>query len=217
MSNNDSTNNKEYFFKSVISIIKIIIIALMINIIIKAFLVRTYTVDSSSMETTLMVNDKVITEVVTKFFTEPKRGDIIVFVYPETDIANSKQTLRRNPIDYIQYVFKHLIKGQFPIDDEIEYVKRVIGLPGDTVNIKNNTVYINDISIKEPYLDDNAFTNISGSVLSFPFKVPQGQYFVMGDNRENSADSRQWGTVPVENIIGKSILIYYPFENMDRL
>lgn len=217
MSNNDSTNNKEYFFKSVISIIKIIIIALMINIIIKAFLVRTYTVDSSSMETTLMVNDKVITEVVTKFFTEPKRGDIIVFVYPETDIANSKQTLRRNPIDYIQYVFKYLIKGQFPIDDEIEYVKRVIGLPGDTVNIKNNTVYINDISIKEPYLDDNAFTNISGSVLSFPFKVPQGQYFVMGDNRENSADSRQWGTVPVENIIGKSILIYYPFENMDRL
>ena len=70
MSNNDSTNKSEYFFKSVISIFKIIIIALMINIIIKAFLVRTYTVDSSSMETTLMVNDKVITEVVTKFFWE---------------------------------------------------------------------------------------------------------------------------------------------------
>ncbi|KAF0091355.1 MAG: signal peptidase I [Fusobacteria bacterium] len=217
MSSNDSTNKKEYYFKSVISIIKIIIIALMINIIIKAFLVRTYTVDSSSMETTLMVNDKVITEVVTKYFTEPKRGDIIVFVYPETDIANSKQTLRRNPIDYMQYVFQLLIKGQLPVDDEIEYVKRVIGLPGDTINIKNNTVYVNDLAIEEPYLDDNVFTNISSSVLSFPFKVPQGQYFVMGDNRENSADSRQWGTVPEENIIGKSILIYYPFANMDRL
>ncbi len=217
MSSNDSTNKKEYFFKSVISIFKIVIIALMINIIIKAFLVRTYTVDSSSMETTLMVNDKVITEVVTKFFTEPKRGDIIVFVYPETDIVNSKQTLRRNPIDYAQYVFQFLIKGQLPVDDEIEYVKRVIGLPGDTVNIKNNTVYVNDIAIEEPYLDDNVFTNVSGSVLSFPFKVPKGQYFVMGDNRENSADSRQWGTVPEENIIGKSILIYYPFAHMDRL
>lgn len=217
MSSNDSTNKKEYYFKSVISIIKIIIIALMINIIIKAFLVRTYTVDSSSMETTLMVNDKVITEVVTKYFTEPKRGDIIVFVYPETDIANSKQTLRRNPIDYMQYVFQFLIKGQLPVDDEIEYVKRVIGLPGDTVNIKNNIVYVNDLAIEETYLDDDVFTNISSSVLSFPFKVPQGQYFVMGDNRENSADSRQWGTVPEENIIGKSILIYYPFANMDRL
>lgn len=217
MSSNESINKKEYFFKSVISILKIIIIALMINIIIKAFLVRTYTVDSSSMESTLMVNDKVITEVVTKYFTEPKRGDIIVFVYPETDIANSKQTLRRNPIDYIQYVFEFLIKGQLPVDDEIEYVKRVIGLPGDTVNIKNNTVFVNDIAIEEKYLDANIFTNISGSVLSFPFKVPQGQYFVMGDNRENSADSRQWGTVPEENIIGKSILIYYPFSHMDRL
>ncbi len=217
MSSNDSTNKKEYFFKSVISILKIVIIALMINIIIKAFLVRTYTVDSSSMETTLMVNDKVITEVVTKFFIKPKRGDIIVFVYPETDVANSKQTLRRNPIDYAQYVFKFLQKGQLPVDDEIEYVKRVIGLPGDTINIKNNTVFVNDVAIDEPYLNDNVFTNNSGSILSFPFKVPEGQYFVMGDNRENSADSRQWGTVPEENIIGKSILIYYPFSHMDRL
>lgn len=217
MSNNASTNKKEYFFKSVISVIKIIIIALMINIIIKAFLVRTYTVDSSSMETTLMVNDKVITEVVTKFFTEPKRGDVIVFVYPETDIANSKQTLRRNPVDYMKYVFQYLIKGKMPVDDEIEYVKRIIGLPGDTVDIKNNTVYINDVAIEEPYLDDDVFTNIGGSVLAFPFKVPEGQYFVMGDNRENSADSRQWGTVPKENIIGKSILIYYPFENLGTL
>jgi signal peptidase I len=217
MSNSTSTSKKEYFLKSVISIIKIVIIALMINIIIKAFLVRTYTVDSSSMETTLMVNDKVITEVVTKFFTEPKRGDVIVFVYPETDIANSKQTLRRSPVDYMQYALQFLIKGQLPVDDEIEYVKRIIGLPGDTVDIKNNTVFINEVAIEEQYLDDNVFTNIGGSVLSFPFTVPEGQYFVMGDNRENSADSRQWGTVPKENIIGKSILIYYPFENMGIL
>ena len=217
MSSNDSTNSKDYFFKSVISIFKIIIIALMINIIIKAFLVRTYTVDSSSMETTLMVNDKVITEVVTKFFTKPKRGDVIVFVYPETDIATSKQTLRRNPVDYAQYVFKYLLKGQLPKDDEIEYVKRVIGLPGDTINIKNNTVYVNDQAIDEPYLDENVFTNKTGAVLSFPFTVPEGQYFVMGDNRENSSDSRQWGTVPEENIIGRSIFIYYPFSHMERL
>jgi len=217
MSNNDSTNKSEYFFKSVISIFKIIIIALMINIIIKAFLVRTYTVDSSSMETTLMVNDKVITEVVTKFFSKPKRGEIIVFVYPKTNIASSKQVLRRDPIDYMQYVFKYLIKGKMPLDDEVEYVKRVIGLPGDTVNIKNNTVYIDDVAIDEPYLKDNVFTNTSGSVLSFPFKVPSGQYFVMGDNRENSSDSREWGTVPVENIIGESFMIYFPFSHIRKL
>ncbi len=217
MSSNDSTSKSEYFFRSVISIFKIIIIALMINIIIKAFLVRTYTVDSSSMETTLMVNDKVITEVVTKFFTKPKRGEIIVFVYPKTDISASKQVLRRNPIDYLQYSFKYLSKGKMPVDDEVEYIKRVIGLPGDIINIENNTVYINDEAIDEPYLDDNVFTNTSGSVLSFPFTIPSGQYFVMGDNRENSSDSREWGTVPEENIIGESNFIYYPFSNAGKL
>ncbi len=217
MSSNEGTNKSEYFFKSVISIFKIIIIALMINIIIKAFLVRTYTVDSSSMETTLMVNDKLITQVVTKFFSKPKRGEIIVFVYPETDIENSKQVLRRNPIDYMQYVLKYLGQGKMPIDDEVEYVKRVIGLPGDTINIKNNTVYVNDQAIEEPYLDENVFTNTSGSVLSFPFTVPTGQYFVMGDNRENSSDSRAWGTVPEENIIGESIMVYYPFSHLGKL
>lgn len=217
MSNNIGTDKKYSFINSLKSIFKIIIIALMINIIIKAFLVRTYTVDSSSMETTLMVNDKVITEVVTKYFSKPERGDVIVFVYPETDIATSKQTLRRNLPEYLSYVAGYLLKGQYPVDDEIEYVKRVIGLPGDIINIKNNTVYINDKALEEPYLESDVFTNITGSSLEFPFQVPESQYFVMGDNRENSSDSRQWGTVPVENIIGKAIVIYYPFSNAGAL
>ncbi len=90
-----------------------------------------------------------------------------------------------------------------PNPDAIPYIKRVIGLPGDQIHINDGKVYVNDQLTIEPYLDET--TNRGGD-----WTVPSGQLFVMGDNRNNSSDSRSWGFVPLENIIGRAELIYLP-------
>lgn len=203
--------------RSIVTFLKVIVIALLINILIKGFFIRTYTVDSSSMFPTLNVNDKVLTEVITRYFRQPARGEVIVFVYPDSNLTSGVQQIRRTTVDYLGYVASNLMDLQWPKDDEIEYVKRVIGLPGDTIDISNNKLYVNGDEVDEPYLSPNMFTNTTGSSLEFPFTVPEHQYFVMGDNRENSFDSRYWGTVPEENIIGRSVVVFYPFQNFKSL
>jgi signal peptidase I len=90
-----------------------------------------------------------------------------------------------------------------PNPEAIPYIKRVIGLPGDQIHITDGKVYVNDQLTIEPYLDET--TNRGGD-----WTVPAGQLFVMGDNRNNSSDSRSWGYVPLENIIGRAELIYLP-------
>lgn len=216
MESNENNVNKP-IRKTIISLLKVILIALIINILIKSFLIRTYTVESGSMENTLMVQDKVITEVVSRYFSQPSRGDIIVFVYPNTNMNTGEQQVRLNTFQYSQYVLSNLLKFQLPADNEVEYVKRVIGLPGDVIDIKNGKVYVNGETISEPYLTSQNITTITSSNISFPYTVPSNQYFVLGDNRTNSNDSRQWGTVPEENIIGRAIFVFFPFSDMKRL
>lgn len=96
-----------------------------------------------------------------------------------------------------------IIVFHFPRDPREEYIKRVIGLPGDQVEVKNGTVYINGQALDESYLDVK--TDYAGS-----WKVPEGQLFVLGDNRNNSSDSHDWGTVPMDYVVGKAILVYWP-------
>ena len=97
-----------------------------------------------------------------------------------------------------------------PSNEEYDYIKRIIGLPGDTIKISNNTVLINNNPLAESYLDDILTT--SGSFLRQQDRVivPENSFFVMGDNRGHSSDSREWGFVPKENIIGKAWLRYWP-------
>lgn len=90
-----------------------------------------------------------------------------------------------------------------PPDPQEEYIKRIIGLPGDDVEVKNNAVYINGQRLDESYL--KVTTNYAGT-----WRVPAGQLFVLGDNRNNSEDSSKWGTVPMEYVVGKAILVYWP-------
>lgn len=102
-----------------------------------------------------------------------------------------------------------------PKNQEYDYIKRIIGLPGEEIEIRNGKLYINDKLLDESYLPEEYITS-GGSFwregLEAP--VPQEQYFVLGDNRSHSSDSREWGTVPLENIIGKAWLRYWPFNKL---
>jgi signal peptidase I len=95
-------------------------------------------------------------------------------------------------------------------DKNEDYIKRVIGLPGDEVKIKNGTVYVNGTALNEPYI--MAFPTYSGT-----WVVPEESLFVLGDNRNNSSDSHQWGFVDMDDVVGKAVFIYYPFDVIGSL
>ncbi len=102
-----------------------------------------------------------------------------------------------------------------PSNPEIDYIKRIIGLPADTVSLKNNVIYVNDTKVEEPYLAAG-ISIFGGSYLRENQEViiPEGKYFVMGDNRPHSADSREFGPIPKEDFIGKAFLRYWPFTKL---
>jgi signal peptidase I len=96
-----------------------------------------------------------------------------------------------------------IIVFHFPRNPAEEYIKRIIGLPGDVIEVMNGTVYINGQPLDESYLDVKV--NYTGK-----WEVPQGQLFVLGDNRNNSSDSHDWGTVPMNYVVGKAVMVYWP-------
>lgn len=116
----------------------------------------------------------------------------------------------------IEYKMKQPQRGDIivfksPKNKDIDYIKRILGLPGDTVLLKNSSFYINGHKIPEPYLAPGTYTS-PGSFLSegVEITVPEGKYFVSGDNRPHSSDSREFGTISFEDIIGKALLRYWP-------
>jgi signal peptidase I len=118
--------------------------------------------------------------------------------------------------DKISYRFNPPARGDVivfkaPVNEEDDYIKRIIGLPGDKVSIKNGRVYINDKILEEPYLPENLRTE-GGFFLqnNKEVVVPEDNFFVLGDNRTYSSDSRAWGFVPKQNIIGKAWFVYWP-------
>jgi len=118
----------------------------------------------------------------------------------------------------ISYHFKEPERGDVivfiaPKNEDYEYIKRIIGLPKETIEIKNSKVFINGKELKENYLPPDLKTN-AGRFLKAgkPFSIPPNEYFVMGDNRNHSSDSRDWGTVPRANIVGKAWLCYWPLD-----
>jgi len=100
-----------------------------------------------------------------------------------------------------------IIVFRFPLNPERRFIKRVIGLPGDEVQVENGAVYINGVQLFEPYLSvQPAYTS--------SWRVGQDEVIVLGDNRNNSSDSQNWGALPLEGIIGKAVLVYWPLENL---
>ena len=164
-------NSKE----ELISWIKTIVLAVLIAIFINFVLIVNATVPTGSMENTIMTKDRVVALRMSYLFSDPERGDVVIFKYPD--------------------------------DETMLYVKRVIGLPGDTVEIKDGGVYIN--GSEEPLEEDYIRETTEGDY--GPYEVPEGCYFMMGDNRNNSLDSRFWNNKFVEEdkILGKVVFKYY--------
>lgn len=167
---------------------KAIVLAVGLAMIIRFFLFEPYLVEGSSMDPTLHDGDRLFVNKTLKFVGDFDKGDIVI------------------------------IDGK---EENIRYVKRIIGLPGDKVTAEEGKVYVNGTLLEEPYLDSNhkEAENL-GMLLTSDFEeveVPEGSYFVMGDNRLNSMDSRNGlGLIEKERILGKSEFIFFPFDHFSK-
>jgi signal peptidase I len=183
-----------------------LVIAVVLALFIRTFVVQAFKIPTGSMEQNLLIGDHLL---VNKFVFGPtvsaaeravlpmkaiKRQDVIVFKYPE--------------------------------EPERDFIKRVIGLPGETVELRNKRVFINGKQLDEPYVyfledpppipQDMGSNELQGGsdprIQYGPVTVPPGHYFVMGDNRDNSQDSRYWGFLPRENVKGRGLVIYWSYD-----
>ena len=173
-----------------------LMIAVLIALFIRAFVVQAFEIPSSSMEPTLLIGDYLLVNKFaygiripytnTKFFQfkKPQRGDVIVFI--------------------------------FPLDPSKDFIKRVIGTEGERVEIIHNKIYINDRLIDDPWghfvTNDFPETYLQRVENFGPVVVPKDSLFVMGDNRDNSADSRVWGFLNVNSVLGKALMFYFSWD-----
>ncbi len=157
--------------------VMVIVISAALAFALDKFIIVNAKIPSASMEPTIMTGDRLIGNRLAYLNSDPERGDIVIFLYPD----NEKEL----------------------------FIKRVIGLPGDTVTVKQGKVYINNSDIP---LDESAYVVTTPLGDFGPFKVPEGAYFMMGDNRNNSMDSRYWNQPYVykDKILGKAWLRYFP-------
>lgn len=162
--------------KEIFEWVKILVIAFALAYVVNNFVIVKAQVPTGSMENTVMTGDKIIALRLSYLFTNPKRGDIVIFKYPDDETQN--------------------------------YLKRIIGLPGETIEIKDGKVYINGSTqpLEEDYLKEVPVGSYG------PYTVPKNSYFMMGDNRNESEDARYWTHTYVkkEKIIGKAVLRYSP-------
>ncbi len=178
-------------------------VAVLLAVGVRIFIAEPRFIPTTSMEPTLLVDDRLIIDKISIRWQKPERGEIIVFNPPVNPVVPDATKV---------------------------YIKRVIGLPGDRISIHDGKVFINDVPLNEPYIaepikytlptqDDALCSNCfrpsdiqSRNGQSF-FTVPANKYWVMGDNRNNSLDSHAWGFLPEENLVGRAVFRYWPLDN----
>jgi signal peptidase I len=183
---------------SLIELVTIVAVALGLALGIQAFLVKPFRIPSESMVPTLQVGQRVLVDRVSLRFSDPDRGDILVFKPPEGQPSTCGV---ERPSD------EPCPEGT-PERSDTNFIKRVVGLPGDHLKVIAGSVYINGKRQDEPFahLDSQCPTcNLPREIT-----IPKGEYYMMGDNRGESADSREWGPVPKKWIIGKAFMTYWP-------
>lgn len=177
----------------------IVIVALAAALAVQAFIIKPYRIPSPSMASTLVSGDRILVNRLAYTFSGVSRGDVIVFTWPK--------------------------------DRKLVFVKRVIGLPGDVVSLRDGDVVVNGKRLSEPYVckaDGKpeltlCADELAGATFAQPwglqhaYKVPAGCFFVMGDNRMESDDSRDWGVVPRHDVIGRAFMLYWPLGRLHLL
>ncbi len=180
----------------------LLVAVLLVFLILRPFVVQAFYIPSGSMIPTLEINDRILVNKFIYFFREPERGDIVVFVSPPN--ADTEQK---------------------------DFIKRVVGLPGDRLAVRNGYLWRNGQRVTEPYISEPMLYSFPGPPDAFHFPqgtyqyhsrsfdfdvvngeyvVPPGEIFVMGDNRNLSNDSHVWGPLPRQNVLGKAFCIFYP-------
>ena len=175
----------------------LIIAALAIAVVIKTFFLQAFWIPSSSMEDTLLINDRVMVNKLAYRVGDLQRGHIVVFDDPRGGAAPQEgilEAIRRNISESVGLSVPRT-----------EFIKRVVGLPGERVEIIDNQVLIDGTPIEEPYLKTGSLMPDFGPVV-----VPAGEMFVMGDNRNSSQDSRYFGSVPTDTVVGRAFVIMWP-------
>lgn len=177
----DTQSSQENFW---VEIAKTVATAAVLAFGIRTFVAEARYIPSSSMEPTLQINDRLIVEKVSYHFQKPQHGDIVVFNPTAALIAQN---------------FKDA------------FIKRIIGVPGDTIQIKDGKVFVNGKPLTENYIAQRPNYQFG------PVTVPPDQYLVLGDNRNNSYDSHYWGFVPQDRLIGRAALRFWPFNRFGSL
>lgn len=196
---------KEKWLKEIAEYIKLLAIVLVITSLLNTMVFTFSTVQQSSMEHTLMEDDVLIIEKVSMLYDPPAFGDIVVFVEDE-DVASS--FFKKLGVLY-QDMFGKITGNTY----RTRLVKRIIGVPGDVINIVDGRVYVNDQLLEEAYVEDLTFAK----VIEYPVTVPEGHYFVMGDNRDVSRDSRHFGMIAFDHIEGKAFLRLAPLNKFGKI
>lgn len=187
----------------------LLIVAAVIAFLVKSFLAQAYYIPSGSMLPQLQIDDRVVVSKVAYKTHDPRRGDIIVFDDPRTGNATTETTERTGVSKWLRKIGEGVGVIQPSTD---EFIKRVIGLPGDTVEAHDGDVYVNGDKLVEPYLPDGVTTSDFAAQ-----KIEPGRLWVMGDNRSGSADSRVFGQIRKSTIVGRAMVKVWPFSHISFL
>jgi signal peptidase I len=180
-----------------------LVMAVVLALFVRTWVFQAFKIPTGSMEPNLLVGDHLI---VNKMIFSPEATSVEGAILPKRDI-------RRGDV----VVFK------YPEEPERDFIKRVIGLPGDRLELRRKAIYINGEPLAEPYVHlaepASESAGVTGDLREFygPVTVPANQYFMMGDNRDNSQDSRYWGFLPAHYVKGKALFIYFSFEEGSSL
>jgi signal peptidase I len=199
-----STRQRQPFKKSVTrEYLESVVVAVVLALFIRTFVVQAFKIPTGSMETNLLIGDHLL---VNKIVYSPSLGPLEERLLPKRKIERG-----------------HVVVFKFPEDPDRDFIKRVIGLPGELLEIRDKSVYIDGERIEEGYtrfleparprhdpeygLRHEAIRDNWG-----PRTIPEGELFVMGDNRDNSRDSRSWGFLPIDQVKGRALLVYWSYE-----